>query len=647
VQFYENGFRAGNPEIADQAFGKTDWPEALPKQTDVLIVGCGPAGLTLAAQLSAFPDIQTVIIDQNAGPMTHGQADGIACRSVEMFEAFNFSEKIMKEGYWVNETTFWKPDPDNPGQIARNDRTQDTEDGLSEFPHLILNQARIHDNYLEVMERGRQPIRPYYGRTLQSFSIDHDQSGDLAAYPVRAELVYSDAEGNSTTEVILARFAVGCDGAHSQVRKQLGFALEGESVNSAWGVMDVLAVTDFPDIRMKSTIHSAEEGSMLIIPREGGFMVRLYIEIAKLRENERLARDEINLDQLIAAAQRIIHPFRLDIKDTVWWSVYQIGQRVCACFDDVTDKSLSDLNQQLPRVFICGDACHTHSPKAGQGMNVSMADAFNLGWKLAAVLRQQCQPKLLHSYTLERQDVAEKLIAFDKEIARLFSSRQSPAGQTDAGDAKAFQAYFQKHARYTAGVETRYLPGLLTCADDNQSLAPGLPIGMRFHSAPAIRLADGKPVHLGHCVKADGRWRVFAFARPVSADPDRLGGIKDLCDFLANHPRSPITRFTPKGAALDQIVDLRVVFQEHFRDVELSAMPDFLMPLKGKLQLKDYEKIFCADLKSGDDVFAMRQINRRQGVLVVVRPDQYISGLFPLDDHLGLASFFDLFMRQP
>ncbi len=191
------------------------------------------------------------------------------------------------------------------------------------------------------------------------------------------------------------------------------------------------------------------------------------------------------------------------------------------------------------------------------------------------------------------------------------------------------------------------MPGLLTCADDNQPLAPGLPIGMRFHSAPAIRLADGKPVHLGHCVKADGRWRVFAFARPVSADPDGLGGIKDLCDFLANHPRSPITRFTPKGAALDQSVALRVVFQEHFRDLELSAIPDFLMPLKGKLQLKDYEKIFCADLKSGDDVFAMRQINRWQGVLVVVRPDQYISGLFPLDDHLGLASFFDLFMRQP
>ena len=75
---------------------------------------------------------------------------------------------------------------------------------------------------------------------------------------------------------------VGCDGARSAVRASLGRALHGDSANQAWGVMDVLAVTDFPDVRFKSAIQSASEGNALIIPREGGYLVRIYIELDKL-----------------------------------------------------------------------------------------------------------------------------------------------------------------------------------------------------------------------------------------------------------------------------------------------------------------------------------------------------------------------------
>ena len=100
MQFHLNGFHTGAPDLQNAA---------LPPEADVLIVGCGPAGLTLAAQLSAFPDIRTVIVDQKSGPLQLGQADGIACRTMEMFEAFGFVERVLKEAYWVNETTFWKP----------------------------------------------------------------------------------------------------------------------------------------------------------------------------------------------------------------------------------------------------------------------------------------------------------------------------------------------------------------------------------------------------------------------------------------------------------------------------------------------------------------------------------------------------------
>jgi len=642
MQFHENGFVAGDPEISQAARNNDSTQDKLPKQTDVLIVGCGPAGLTLATQLSAFADISTTIVEKKPERMTFGQADGIACRTMEMFEAFGFSEKILKESCWVNETTFWRPDSTQPSHIARSDRIQDTEDGLSEFPHVILSQARVHDRYLERMAQNPFPVHPYYARSLKTLSIDRHKAGQLDSYPVRAEFDVSDAEGNISSEVIEARFAVGCDGAHSSVRSQLGYVLEGDSVNSAWGVMDVLAVTNFPDIRMKAAIHSAEEGSMLIIPREGGHMVRLYIEIAKLRENQRLAREEITLEQLIAAAQRIIHPYQIEVKDTVWWSVYQIGQRVCASFDDLPDNASSDA---FPRVFIAGDACHTHSPKAGQGMNVSMADAFNLGWKLAAVIRKQSMPELLHSYSQERHAVAHELIEFDKQIARLFSSRHNQDdGVENQSAAQAFQQYFQKHARYTAGVETRYEAGLLTHNSAEQGLATGFPVGMRFHSAPVIRLADAKPVHLGHCIKADGRWRLFAFARPIADQPDRLGGISALCQFLEDDPASPVVKYSPADKPADYLFDLRVIFQEAFRDVELEAMPEFLLPRVGRLGLKDYEKIFCADKPSIGDIFDMRGIDRQAGCIVIVRPDQYVADILPLDDVQRLAGYFDRFM---
>src|SRR5271163_5130124 len=129
MQFHLNGFKPGNPELSEAAERGTE-PDALPNEVDVLIVGCGPAGLTLAAQLAAFPDIKTRIVEQKSGPLLLGQADGIACRTMEMFEAFGFSERVLKEAYWVNETSFWKPDI-RRAHIVRGGRIQDTEDGLS------------------------------------------------------------------------------------------------------------------------------------------------------------------------------------------------------------------------------------------------------------------------------------------------------------------------------------------------------------------------------------------------------------------------------------------------------------------------------------------------------------------------------------
>ena len=313
MQFHLNGYTPGDPAIAappDRAAA----PAGLPAEVDVLIVGCGPVGLTLAAQLAAFPGISTGIIDQKPGPLQVGQADGIACRTMEMFEAFGFSERVLREAYWVNETSFWNPGEDG-ATIVRGGRIQDTEDGLSEFPHVILNQARVHDFLLDTMRNGAARLVPDYALGFAGLDVQAGDGPDAPSHPVTVRLERLEGPRKGEAVTLRARYVVGCDGARSSVRRAIGRTLTGESANQAWGVMDVLAVTDFPDIRLKAAIHSAAEGSLLIIPREGGYLVRMYIELDKLGAQERIADRHMTVERLIAAAGRILHPYTLEVKE--------------------------------------------------------------------------------------------------------------------------------------------------------------------------------------------------------------------------------------------------------------------------------------------------------------------------------------------
>jgi phenol 2-monooxygenase len=621
VQFYQNGYAPGDPDVHR---------ERLPNAIDVLIIGSGPAGAVLAAQLSGFPGVCTRLIERRDGPLQVGQADGIACRTVEMFEAFGLGQKLVREAYWVNETVFWRPSKQDRGRIERTGRIQDTEDGLSEFPHVIVNQARLQQYLLDYMRRSPTRLEANYGLEFVTLEVEAD-----GEYPVVVTL-RDVANGSLTT--VRAKYVVGCDGARSVVRDSIGAVPQGDFANHAWGVVDMLAVTDFPDIRLKAAIQSGDEGNILLIPREGGYMVRLYVDLGEIDPNNREAFRNNTQEGVIAVAQRVLRPYTLDVKNVVWFAVYQVGQRVADRFDDVPAEEAAT---RLPRVFIAGDACHTHSAKAGQGMNVSMQDTFNLGWKLAAVLEGRAKPELLRTYSAERHAIAQELIDFDKEWSKIMASPPKNPDRPELGgvDPEELQAYFIKSGRYTAGVATHYAPTtILTAEAKHQALAEGFTIGMRFHSAPVVRLADAKPVQLGHAARADGAWRVYAFA---DATGKRL---RELAVFLAESPKSPIRQFTPNGADIDSVIDFRAVFQQGHRDLKVQELPPLLLPRKGCFGLIDYEKVYSPDLKNGADIFDLRGIDRTRGAMVVVRPDQYVSNVMPLDAHDEISAFFGQFL---
>ena len=305
MQYYQDGFRGGKPDLQNAADTRREYaPNAmLPEKVDVLIAGTGPAGLCLAAQLSQFPEFSTMIVEPSPMNIQKGKADGINTRTMEMFQAFGFADAVKREAYWVNQTNFWTPDPENPKNIKRIGRVQDVSDDSSEMPHIIVNQSRIHQWFLEVMANSPTRMQPDYNWSVETLTVDPTTDD----HPVTVTLVNTGVN-KGQKKLVRANYVVGCDGARSNVRTAIGGELHGDAAHQAWGVMDILANTDFPDVRQKCLISSATEGNVLILPREGGYLFRMYVELDKLKEDERVANRNFTQEDTIAAANRIMHP---------------------------------------------------------------------------------------------------------------------------------------------------------------------------------------------------------------------------------------------------------------------------------------------------------------------------------------------------
>lgn len=358
-------------------------------RVDVLIIGAGPAGLMMAAWMAKC-GISTRIVDKRGTKIFNGQADGLQCRTLEIMESLGFGHRAWRESNHMLEVCMWNPD--ETGVLTRSDRIADTTPGLSRFQQAVLHQGRIERFFLDEIEECSD-IRVERGVMPTSLKIDEALVEDPAAYPVtvalrhlteeeatpkqtatatngqsirdglfRSNLSKDDTEDllaasrlnekANTEEIVHAKYVLGADGAHSWTRKQIGLSLEGESTDYIWGVLDIVPITDFPDIRMRCAIHSADSGSIMIIPRESK-LVRVYVQLTTTEKigdeaGGRGDRSSINPDVIIAKAQMILAPYKISYRTLDWWTAYQIGQRVGRQF------SVHE------RVFLAGDAVHTH-----------------------------------------------------------------------------------------------------------------------------------------------------------------------------------------------------------------------------------------------------------------------------------------------
>ncbi|KAK6403393.1 hypothetical protein LTR95_018967, partial [Oleoguttula sp. CCFEE 5521] len=318
--------------------------------TDVLIIGAGPAGLMMATWMAKC-GIKTRIIDKRGSKIFNGQADGLQCRTLEILDSLGFGTRAWQESNHMLEICLWNPD--EQGTIRRSDRIPDTIPGISRFQQVVLHQGRIERWFLDCMsetsglhvERGVLPTR---------LGIDQSAVENPDAYPItvhvrhlteeeatpkqtststngqavqdglfRSNMSADDtaelikvAELNkktNTEEVIHAKYVLGADGAHSWTRGQIGLKLE------------------VPDIRMRCAIHSASNGSVMVIPRENK-LVRLYIQLTTTEKTaaeggSKADRSKIDPDVILQSAQRIMAPYTLTYRKLDWWTAYQIGQR--------------------------------------------------------------------------------------------------------------------------------------------------------------------------------------------------------------------------------------------------------------------------------------------------------------------------------
>ena len=353
--------------------------------TDVLVVGAGPTGLVLAAQLLSR-GITTRIVNKANGPSPQSRALGVHARTLEMLDVLGVADAFIEHGHRVHRFRMYARGRSLLNlNMSRNGSRYGFILHLPQSETERLLRARVRE-LGGIVEDGVELLRL-------------DREGDTVHATIR------DTAGRDS--VITAGHVVGCDGAHSRVRHEIGAAFQGQPYAEDWMLADV--VVDGPLREEESHAFFRPDGLPVVCLPMGAHRWRIVMPNAGDRGGSAPSIEEIQ--ELVD--QRA--PRRLRVSDPTWLACFHCHLR-------------STRTYRSGRVLLAGDAAHIHSPAGAQGMNTGMMDADNLGWKLALVAAGRAPDSLLDSYGQERIPVASGVLSFTDKIVRL-STIRNPVAQ--------------------------------------------------------------------------------------------------------------------------------------------------------------------------------------------------------------------------
>ncbi|KAJ6111278.1 hypothetical protein N7486_003513 [Penicillium sp. IBT 16267x] len=287
---------------------------------------------------------------------------------------------------------------------------------------------------------------------------------------------------------------------------------------------------------------------------------------------------------------------------------------------------------KLASVFLSGDAAHTHSPKGGQGMNVSIQDSYNLIWKLGAVITNGADPSILETYDSERHPVAKKLMDLDERLVQAYEKEEN---DTSSG----IYEVREKYAGFMAGVDVTYSYSTLITKgkkDDDSNLARNIELGMRLPSFLVVHMCDGVPLHLAQKLTSNGSWRILVFPGDLR-QPARMKALANFADYFSKHSYLTHLQRIKSPEWRCPIVELLLIQSCPRSGVNMLDLPELFHPFDGIMGW-DYWKAFADDRDQAYNGYGIDKGG--SGCLVLCRPDQHVAWLGSLEHTTGLDQYF-------
>ncbi|KAJ9496598.1 hypothetical protein H2202_007970 [Exophiala xenobiotica] len=587
--------------------------------TDLLIVGAGPAGLTLAAWAGRF-GLKARIIDDKATQVYHGRADGLHPRTVEILDSFGIATSITDKAQPIREICSWNPSEKDETRIERSQRIRDPEQDFSRYPQMSLKQGCIEGAFLDLLQR-EGVLQVERNVVTKSISYDDIHEKEHSEHAITLNISHGDETQLSNGarpihEQIRTKYLVGADGAHSWVRGKCGFEIEKNRTQKHFGVFDIVPLTNFPDVRLAETGDGEES----------------------------FGTKKISFEDILDKAQKIFSPFQLQSAACEWWSVYTVDHQIT--------KTTSLHN----RVFLVGDAVHAHTPTMGAGMNVSIQDSFNLGWKLAMVIKGLAKPDLLDTYQSERHEVATTLLDLDRQMSQFFVD--GPCEES-----VNYDEFRKNFTPFLSGIGVTYGPSIIRAKDDHdeqtngysesdtkgqrckfrskRNLARHVHTGQRLSSHSVVNQADASPRHVHEFMNATGSWRIMLFAGDLRDAKQRK-----RIDMLAAHfsSKKSIVGRCCRPNVSEAVVEIITIHSAPRVEIELLDLPEVLHPYHEKLGY-DYWKVFTSESSDGksdvEDSYQRYGVDPGHGCMIVCRPDQHVSLICEIEDVDMVDDFFD------